>query len=445
MPLSESPVKPVEDVAAVSACRVSGSPLTPLFDFGQMYVSDFVPDPKTEGVKAPLCVAVGEDAPFVPQLTHSFPPDALYRRYHYRSGTNEAMQRELWDVVRSAEQMRPLSMYDTVLDIASNDGCLLECYRYSHIPFLKRIGIDPSDVARQAADAPSPGGEGYAKGGVLINDFFSADAYHTATDDKAAIITCVAMFYDLDDPAAFLRDVRAVIREDGLFVLQLHYAPMLLKTNAWDSICHEHLCYYDLRALKSLLMGAGFDVVDATLSDSNGGSIRLFCLPSGGWKLDAVRAALGQMRLTGLREAEWLVVRDGRAGVVEAWTALHTRALKAKWEVLRFLTEAKERGKKVVGYGASTKGNTLLQFFDIGPDLLPCIADRQAHKHGRYTVGTGIPIVSEAEMRAMKPDYLFALPWHLVDSFVERERALLEGGTRFVVPLPCLRVVGGEA
>lgn len=425
----------------IEACRLTGSELLPVFDLGSPCVSDFLPVGEA-GIPAPLCVAVAKETPSLAQLTHSYPPEAMYRRYHYRSGTNEAMRQELADVVAKARRLRPVEAGEAVLDIACNDGTLLEnwCSEYGTSPFYL-VGVDPSDVAREAF---AFNGRSY----WLISDFFSAAAYRSNTDKPAAVVTCVAMFYDLDDPIGFLKDVRSVMADDGLFVLQVAYIPMHLRMGAWDYIGHEHLTAWDFRSLAYALERAGLSIVDAEITCSNGGSIRVYATPAENFKRlsETVEGMAGATRRALI---SWHETADthgigapayGWQSVEEAWRALGEKARRDRAALLTFLRLAEARGKRVVGYGASTKGNSILQFCGIGPDLLPCIAERQQHKIGLVTAGSSIPIISESEMRAMKPDYLLCLPWFFVDAFRQREAQLIAGGTRLVVPLPKLTV-----
>ncbi len=428
----------------IDKCRLTGGDLLPVFDLGAPCVSDFLP-PGTAGVPAPLCVAVAKEAPYLAQLTHSYPPEAMYRRYHYRSGTNEAMRAELSDVVAKARRLRPVKDDDFVLDIACNDGTLLKAWGNDPEIGVVTIGIDPSDVAREAWEREEslPNGEIYE----FVNDFFSLAAYQSIAHKPASVVTCVAMFYDLDDPIAFLKDVRAVIADDGLFVLQVAYIPMHVRMGAWDYVGHEHLTAWDYKSLAHALKAAGFAVVDAEITSSNGGSVRVYATPEedAARMRGTVEGMAGDQRRAILHASErcetGVVPAYGWQSVKDAWCDLAWKATMAKVNLLAFLRKAREEGRTVAGYAASTKANTLLQFCGVTPDLLPMIADRQPHKHGMVTVGTGIPIVPEEEVRALKPDYLLCLAWQFADAFREREKDLLAAGTKLVLPLPTLTVL----
>jgi SAM-dependent methyltransferase len=412
-------------------CRLTGGNLRPVFDLGEPCVSDFI-KPGEEGVRAPLCVGVSDPFPFLPQLIHSYPPEKMYRKYHYRSGVNAAMQEELQDVVRGA--LRRASGIDgTWLDIACNDGTLLQAASCETQGEYHLFGIDPSDVALQAVT------EKHVPY-VLGNGFFTADFFRAMTAKKADIITCIAMFYDLDDPIKFLLEVEQILSDDGLFVLQVHHAGMQLDTNAFDAICHEHAAYYNSEQLHWCLKEVGFAIVDAEITSSNGGSIRLYVKKNSAARdyIETIEGLTGYERWNCIRTGD--EKRSAHGSPVEQWQMFCSRIERRRRETLSWLIEQEANGKKVIGYGASTKGNTLLQFYGITPYLMPCIADRQPHKWGKVCAGSDIPIISEAEMRAMKPDYLFVLPWHFVDGFRQREAKLLAEGTKLVSPLPFLRV-----
>jgi hypothetical protein len=409
-------------------CRISGEPLEPCIDLGDQYVTDFVDRGAiTAGEVAPLRVGIGPTSGLA-QMFDSFPPSKMYKSYWYRSGTNEFMRQELRSIVESAMAFVRLKKGDTVLDIASNDGTMLSFYP----EIANRVGIDPSNVAAES--------ELYGGKITLVNDFFSAGAYRNACPAKAKIVTVIAMFYDLEDPVGFLRGVREIIDDRGLLVIQISYTPLMLEQNEFGNICHEHIFYYTLDPLKTMLEATGFELVDAQMNPTNGGSIRVYATPKGSIEDLACPLnwlSIGRARIIGILEYE---KREGLRSP-EPYRRFMRRIEELKRQTLEWLRLQADRGKKVIGYGASTKGNVLLQYYGITPELLPHIAEANMKKWGLCTVGTGIPIISETEMRKMKPDYLFVLPWFFISYFMEREKNLLAGGTRFVMPLPQLRVI----
>jgi hypothetical protein len=411
-------------------CRIEGDPLLECIDLGDQYISDFVSKEEIySGAVSPLRVGIGQTSGLV-QLYDSFAPEKMFRRYWYRSGINESMRRELKSVAESASSFLNLKPGDTVLDIASNDGTLLSNYESS----LNRIGIDPSNVAGESPVYESQGID-------LVNDFFSAAAYKSVTNAKAKIVTAVAMFYALEDPVGFLNDVRKIIDDAGVLILQLAYTPLSLEQNEFGNFTHEHLCYYDFRTMNAILEQTGFEVFDVELNAVNGGSIRVYATVKGG--IDRLPSPLNLISI-GKTRKEAIVQYEKSLGLqgVQPYQDFMGRVEKLKFDTVNWLQQRAENGETVIGYGASTKGNVLLQYYGITSDLLPYIAERSEEKWGLYTAGSGIPIISEDEMRAMKPDYLFALPWFFISSFVERETDLLAGGTRFVMPQPELKIVG---
>jgi len=413
---------------ASGKCRITGEPLIEVLDLGQQYVSDFVsPGEEKLGAVAPLRLGIAPSSGLA-QLFDSFPPEKLYKRYWYRSGVNESMREELRGIVKSAMSYVNLGPGDTVLDVASNDGTLLSFYP----EHLNRVGIDPSDVA---ADSDLYGGKI-----VLVNDFFSTGAYYATTESKAKIITIIAMFYDLDDPQDFLRQIREVIDEQGILIIQLSYTPLMLEMNEFGNICHEHVCYYTLGTLKILLEQAGFEIIDVMTNATNGGSIRIYSTVTGSKEHLSCPLnwlTIGSARLVGTLEYE----KKEALQTTEPFFSFMRRIDKLRRETLSWLTQQASERKLVVGYGASTKGNVLLQYYGITPDLIPFIAEANHKKWGFVTAGSGIPIISEEEMRKMKPDYLFVFPWFFIKYFQEREKSLLSRGTRFVMPLPELRII----
>ncbi len=250
-------------------CRINrNEPLVPVLDLGSQYVSDFVDKENIQkGDLFPMTVGVNPKTT-LGQLFHNYPPERMYKTYWYNSSTNESMRKELKSIVDSVSDYVTLKGGDTVLDIASNSGEMLTSYPRT----VNRIGIDPSDVARDS--------EIYKKEGIiLINDYFSSSAFKARCNAKPKVISLIAMFYDLDDPIGITREIRDVIAEDGLFILQMSYTPLMLEQNGFDNIGHEHLCYYSLESLEQVLYRSGFTVVDVKLNPTNGGSFRVYCIP----------------------------------------------------------------------------------------------------------------------------------------------------------------------
>jgi hypothetical protein len=275
---------------------------------------------------------------------------------------------------------------------------------------------------------------------VHAADFFTKEVFLNLTaGQKAKSITSIAMFYSLENPHQFVSDVANCLRDDGLWIVQMSYTPLMLAQNAFDNICHEHTGYHTLQSMECLISQHGLKIVDVELNEVNGGSIRLVIAKSGRMEdyFSTLCRSVGQARYDSLLAYE----RMGNYDQPGIYTRFMNRVAQLKDQTNDLLLKLRRSGKKVWGYGASTKGNTLLQYYGIGPDLLPAIAERQPAKWGLSTAGSWIPITSEDEMRTAKPDYLFVLPWHFANEFMDRERELRMKGCRFIFPLPELRII----
>jgi len=266
--------------------------------------------------------------------------------------------------------------------------------------------------------------------------FFDAASYRALVGDRPArVVTSIAMFYDLEDPQAFAEEVASVLADDGVWVLEQSHMPTMLEQNSFDTVCHEHLEYYGLKQLASILGAAGLRILDVFFNDANGGSAQVYaCLENAPFERDGARlsAALG-------REDA------GHPSSDESLASFRRRVLELRDETVRFVQQEVDAGRRFHLYGASTKGNTLLQFYGLDHTLIEAAAERNPEKWGCRTPGTAIPIISEAESRELRPDYYFVLPWHFRDEFLRREEAYLASGGQFVFPLPALEVVSGAA
>ncbi len=408
-----------------NTCRVCEGQLAPILSLGEQYVSNFLSPDEPDGLKAPLELVLCRRCGLL-QLRHTVPGAAMYRNYWYRSGTNQTMRSALADIANTAERLLQLQAGDAVVDIGCKDGTLLASYL---TPGVYRIGFDPAEnlavFSRKIADK-------------VINGFFEAEAFHRDPDLKPRrpkIVTSIAMFYDLEDPNQFVSDIKKIMDADGLWVVQMSYLPLMLKQHDFGNICHEHLEYYSLESLEYLLKRHDFSVADVELNDVNGGSFRVFVRNRGADETgfgDAEYRRLATERVNALR------AQEAKMGLGEAATYREFAAWveRIKNDVSRFIGEQVHRGKKVAIYGASTKGNVMLQYFGLDHALITAASERNPDKWGKVTAGTRIPIVSEEQARAAKPDYFLVLPWHFLEEFRDREKNYLLGGGRFIVPLP---------
>jgi NDP-4-keto-2,6-dideoxyhexose 3-C-methyltransferase len=404
---------------AIAACRVCGSSdLASAVDLGDQALTGVFPRSRqTRVIQGPLEIVkcCGSGTCGLVQLRHTYDPAEMYgTHYGYRSSLNRSMVDHLGAKVAGLLERAPVRSGDVVLDIGSNDGTTLGFYPES----ARLIGIDPT-AAKFA--------EYYKQHIRVVADFFSQEAFFRASGgDQARIVTSISMFYDLDRPLDFMREVHAVLVDGGLWHFEQSYLPSMLEASSYDTICHEHIEYYALAPIVWMADRVGFSIVDVALNDVNGGS----------FAVTAVKGKPGATKHEGIvhrmLEAETQLGLNG----LEPFGRFGEAARRHKSDLRAVLTGLKEGGKRVFGMGASTKGNVILQYCEIGPDLVSCIAEVNADKFGCFTPGTGIPIVSEDEAMAEKPDVLLVLPWHFRTNLIRRAGPMLERGVRLLFPLP---------
>lgn len=341
---------------------------------------------------APLLLRECKNCKLV-QLSHVVHRDRLFKKYWYRSGVNKSMRDTLKEIVISAENQVELDYDDWVIDIGSNDGTLLRNYR----GYIRKVGFEPAKI-----DSPY----------IIVDDYFnlkSAQYLIKQYGKKPKIITAIAMFYDIEDPNKFLQDVKAVLHEDGIFILQLNTLDAMVKNYTIDNISHEHLCYYSIQVLCDLLKKNGFVVLLYDENDVNGGSVRVYCKHKG----------FSYPRIENL-EVDWA-----------KWRA----ELEQKRNKIRAIIEKEKEkhGFEIWGYGASTRGFSLIQWLGVEKHLNK-IADRNPEKWGKYL--GNIPICSEAEMRMAHPPLLFVLPYSFKGEFIMREKEYFARGGHMIFPLP---------
>jgi cyclopropane fatty-acyl-phospholipid synthase-like methyltransferase len=415
----------------IQCCRICGNrDLVSILSLGEQYLTGIFPSVCDAGLsKGPLelvgcSTAYNAKACGLVQLRQTYNLNEMYgEHYGYRSSLNRAMVKHLQEKVGYLLEKYPVRPGDLVLDIGSNDGTLLSFYPEQD---LAVVGIDPA--AHKFAPL-------YAKHISLIDGFFSAQSFRQKFGEKKArIITSIAMFYDLESPLSFMEDVASILEDDGVWHFEMSYLPAMLKTMAYDTICHEHLEYYALRQIKWMTDRCGFKILNVEFNEINGGSFAITVARQGSAFLEDPAQIEELLRYEGTQG----LATEAQQRVFEDMVHAH------KHKLVALLHSLKEQKKIVLGYGASTKGNVLLQHCGITPELLPAIAEVNKDKFGCFTPGTNIPIISEQEAHAMKPDYFFVLPWHFRNNLIQREGDFLRRGGKMIFPLPALEIYPEE-
>ena len=409
-------------------CRVcSSKALTKVIDLGEQHLQGSFIKPGKEmppmrmiSTSIVRCdPTIDERACGLLQMELTVPPEVLYSAYWYRSGTNNTMRQHLRGITEEAFDILNKSSA-SVLDIGCNDGTLLQNYPDS----FDKYGVDPSDVAQEI------------KGNVtVVQDIFPSDELKNRLEQKQLdIITSIAMFYDLEDPIEFTKGIKEILSPQGIWIFEMSYMPTMLKMNSYDTICHEHLEYYSLAVIEYILKQAEMKLFNVTQNDINGGSIRCYATHNNNfiYKKDQYTENIKK-----LRQEEF----DMELDTDKPYKNFQNRVNVHKEELFTLLKKFKKMGKKIHIYGASTKGNTILQWCGIDHKIIDYAAERNPDKYGAYTIGTEIPIISEAESRAMNPDYYLVLPWHFKKEIVEREKDMIDKGTGLIFPLPTIEII----
>jgi len=405
----------------IKKCRVSNSAnLITVLSLGEQYLTGVFPkDTKNQITKGPLDLVWCPDSGLL-QMKQSYSLDEMYGdNYGYRSGLNASMVTHLTNKIKTLERLVELSSTDLVIDIGSNDATSLKAYSGNHL----KVGIDPTGLKFK---------EFYNEGIKLIPDFFTAQTFKSLfPNDKAKIITSIAMFYDLENPIAFVKDIEEVLDDEGIWHFEQSYMPSMLRTNSYDTICHEHLEFYSFKVVKNLLEDCGLSVLDVQMNSINGGS----------FAVTACKQKSPYIRNSAI--INWMLKQEEDMGLdtPKPYRDFEERIFKHRKNLLDLIEALVADGKKIIGYGASTKGNVLLQFCGLTTKQIPYIAEVNQEKFGSFTPGTNIPIISEKEAHAMKPDYFLVLPWHFKHNILAREKDYLEHGGKFIFPLPEIEIV----
>jgi NDP-4-keto-2,6-dideoxyhexose 3-C-methyltransferase len=354
------------------------------------------------------------------QLKETVEPNLLYKDYFYRSANSDTMKKDLLDVVKDVLDRVDLQEGDSVIDIGANDCTMLTYFPDN----VRKIGVEP---------AKNIDWEGVDTSIDIVNDYFYKESLKDVIKSPVKAITACAMFYDIDNPNDFVADVKSILDPKGVFCIQLSYLPSMIKNMNFYDICSEHLEYYSLSSLKSLMERHGLSVFDASTNDVNGGSARVFICHSENNRGES-------------EDLKNLLQEEVQMDLYNPLTYknFYNKVLTLRNKVNGYIKEELGKGKLVIGLGASTKGNVLLQLFGIGKDILPYISERNSQKVGHRTLGTDIELISEERARKMKPSCMFVLPWYFKEEIVKREEEYLASGGKLLFPMPYPHVVIAE-
>ena len=373
-------------------------------------------------IKIPLTLILCKKCGLV-QLKETVRPDLLYKNYFYRTAINDTMKRDLQDVVNYAVENVKTEKDDVVVDIGANDCTMLSMYP----DHLKKFGIEP---------ATNIDWSHVNKSITIVNNYFSKDTVLKATNGKKAkIISATAVFYDFDDPNIATKDIKDVLHEDGVCVIQVSYLLDTIRDMNFYDVVHEHLEYYSLKSINYLMERNGLKIIDATTNFVNGGSLRVLVThkENSRPKSKRYKEILYEDKKWNLEELDTYVQYEHKIKDI----------IKKSRE---FIVNEIENGGTVIGLGASTKGNVLLQICGIGKDLLPYISDRNKEKVGLRTLGTDIEIISEEKAREINPSAMLVIPWNFKEEVLSREKDYIQNGGKmlFLMPRPYFVDKNGE-
>ena len=413
----------------ISKCRICGNKnLVPLINLGEQALTGVFPKSKSDKITSgPLELVKchpkndNDNVCHLVQLHHSYNSSEMYgMNYGYRSGLNQSMVKHLTSIVHEIISSVNLRKDDLIIDIGSNDSTLLQ--QYPRDKGLILTGVDPTGIKFKKY---------YPSHIDLIPDFFSFKNFNKKFPRrKAKVITSIAMFYDLEEPISFVKQIYDTLADDGIWVFEQSYLPTMLATNSYDTICHEHVEYYSLRQIKFMLDKVGFKIIDVVLNDVNGGSFSVTAAKNNS-------SHTSKQSVSKYESAENELMLD----TLNPYEIFKRNVEQHRQELIALIRRIQKEGKKIFGYGASTKGNVILQYCGLTPNDIPFIAEVNEDKFGSFTPFTLIPIISEIKAREMKPDYFLVLPWHFRKGILEKEKEFLKSGGKFIFPLPKIEIV----
>tara|TARA_Y100000310_G_scaffold263274_1_gene273424 strand:+ start:7777 stop:9042 length:1266 start_codon:yes stop_codon:yes gene_type:complete len=409
----------------ITNCRLCGSEkLKYIISLGDQHIVNFVKSKEEPCITCPLELILCEDCKFL-QLRHNASSESMWGdQYWYKSSINKMIKEDLKDIVDKAKKLISLEEKDIVVDIGCNDGTMLGFYDKDKLDI---VGFEPSgNVAKESEQ----------KGFNIINNFFNAENFKEKIPNrKAKIITAISMFYDLENPNKFLEDINEILDENGLFIIQQNYLVTMLENNAFDNICHEHRGYYSYYSLKNLLDRHNLEVFDIELNEINGGSIRTYIRKKNNQEIKPFDGS--EIRIDEIIERE----KNLNLENVEPYQDFASRIESIKKQLLDFIKNEKSKGKKIYGLGASTRGSVLLQYFELGPELIDYIFDKNPDKEERMVAGSWIPITHPKNIEKHNPDYQIVLIWHIFEGIGDDEKEFLKKGGKFILPLPEFKII----
>ena len=403
----------------IKKCRIcKKTNLKKLFSLGDLCFTGKFPSKNQKIKKKPVTLIICKNCELV-QLAHNFDLKYLYGPdYGYRTGINKTMLNHVNKVVKDLSAKTKIKKNDFVLDIASNDGSLLKFYKKN----INTFGIDPI-LEKYKSE--------YKKINYKVADFFSAKKIHKLTTKKFKIITALSVFYDAEDPNRFIKDVKKILSHNGVFLLEFADLASIVQNKMFDTICHEHLEYYSSKVIIELCKKNNLKVFDIKINDINGASKQYYISHNDSEYKTNEKIINNILKLEKKLNLSKEITYKNFFKIIN----------KSKKQLYNFLKKTNSLGKKVHGYGASTKGNVLLQYYKINNNMVEYIAERNDKKYNLFTPGTKIKIISEALSRSYKPDYYLVLPWHFKDEILVREKEIRKKGTKFIFPLPTLKVI----
>ena len=404
----------------IKNCRnCKNTELFDLFSLGKISFTGRFPNTIHQNVpKAYLNLLMCKKCKLV-QLDRNFDLNYLYgKNYGYRTGINKTMTDHVKKIVRKCSALVKLKSKQYVLDIGSNDATLLNFYANDII----KVGVDPLVNKYKKF---------YKKINYKISNFFKIkDIEKIKIKKKFKIISALSVFYDLRDPNKFIKEIKKILDDKGVFVLEHVDLYYIIKNNIFDTICHEHLVFYSSKIIIEMMKNNGLKVFNHEYNEINGGSSRYYiCHSKTNFKVS--------------KNIKKVLLRENLQGIElkKTYKLFFTKILNEKIKLMKLIKKIKNEKQDIHGYGASTKGNVLLQFYNINNKVVNYIADRNPLKWNSFTPGTRIKIISESQSRKIKPHFYLVLPWHFKNEILIREKNIRKKGTKFIFPLPRLRVV----